>query len=89
MKENLIIQAAEIPLYLLPKAIARLIKLKGDAVYRISVVRTHWHHYNVSIRTKRIRRELAPVAVAVLDALPGAGAGEKHHAARKGRRCAA
>ncbi|MDD4137074.1 MAG: hypothetical protein PHT99_04155 [Methanoregula sp.] len=78
-----------IPLYLLPQAIAHLIRKKGDAVYRISVKRTRWHHYNVSVRTKRIKRELAPVTVAVLQALPGAGAEKKHHAAKKGRRCAA
>jgi hypothetical protein len=61
MTRSLSVQAAEIPLYLIPKVIDRLIRLKGEAVYRISVVRTHWHHYNVSIRTKWIRPEPAPV----------------------------
>ena len=84
MKENLTIQAAEIPLYLLPQVIARLIRLKGEAVYRISVVRTHWHHYNVSIRTKRIKRELAPVPVAVISPVPGVMKQKK-----TGRGCAA
>jgi hypothetical protein len=71
MTKSLSVQAAEIPLFLLPKVIARLIRLKGEAVYRISVVRTHWHHYNVSVRTKRIKRELAPVPMAVFSVIPG------------------
>jgi hypothetical protein len=61
MTRSLSVQAGEIPLYLIPKVIDRLIRLKDEAVYRISVVRTHWHHYNVSIRTKWIRPEPAPV----------------------------
>jgi hypothetical protein len=52
MAKSLSVQAAEVPLHLIPKVIAKLIQLKGEAVYRISVVRTHWHHYNVSVRTK-------------------------------------
>jgi hypothetical protein len=84
MTKSLSTQAAEIPLYLLPKVIARLIRLKGDAVYRISIARTHWHHYNVSVRTKRIRRELAPVTVAVIEPVP---AGVKQR--KSGRRCTA
>ena len=85
MTKSLSVQVAEIPLFLLPKVIARLIRLKGEAVYRISVVRTHWHHYNVSVRTKRIKRELAPVPVAVFSAVPGNGKGTK----KAGRGCAA
>jgi hypothetical protein len=50
----------EIPLYLLPHAIARQIRKTGDRIYRISVKRTHYHHYNVSVRTKALPRELLP-----------------------------
>jgi hypothetical protein len=78
----------EVPLYLLPQAVARRIREWGEVVYRISIVRTRWHHYNVTVRTRRIKKELAPAEVAVLDALPGTGCGKKHHAARKGRGCA-
>ena len=60
------VTAGEIPLYLLPRAIALQVNRMGDSVYRISVKRTHWHHYNVSVRTKSIRRELRPAPVAVL-----------------------
>jgi hypothetical protein len=69
--KSLSVQAAEIPLYLLPKVIARFIREKGNAVYRISIARTHWHHYNVSVRTKRIKRELAPVPVVIISPFPG------------------
>ena len=51
---------AEVPLYLIPAVIARQIKKRGNAVYRISVKRTHWHHYNISVRTKSLPRELRP-----------------------------
>jgi hypothetical protein len=47
-------------LHLVPHAVARLIRLKGDAVYRMSVVRTQWHHYNVRVRTNPCRKELRP-----------------------------
>jgi hypothetical protein len=58
----------EIPLYLLPRAIARQITRFGDSVYRISVKRTHWHHYNISVRTKSLPKELVPCRVARLNA---------------------
>ena len=50
----------EIPLFLIPDVITRQIRERGSSVYRISVKRTHWHHYNVTVRTKTIPRELAP-----------------------------
>ena len=61
----------EIPLYLLPQAVARKVKEWGDAVYRISVKRTHWHHYNITVRTKPVRRELVPEAVAGIAPVAG------------------
>lgn len=51
----------EIPLYLVPQAVTRLIRERGEKVYRISVVRTHYHHYNVSVRTRSLPMELRPV----------------------------
>jgi hypothetical protein len=53
----------EIPLYLLPRAISRQINRMGDSVYWVSVKRTHWHYYNISIRTKSLPKELAPPRV--------------------------
>jgi hypothetical protein len=55
----------EIPLFLLPRIIAKQIMKTGDRIYRISVKRTHWHHYNISVRTKSLPRELAPGRSAV------------------------
>lgn len=49
-----------IPLFLLPHAIAQQIKKTGDRIYRISVKRTDRHHYNISVRTKSLPRELNP-----------------------------
>ena len=51
-------RATEIPLNLVPHAIARPIRQRGEKVYRISVKRTHYHHYNVSVRTRLPPREL-------------------------------
>jgi hypothetical protein len=47
-----------IPLYLILDGIARRIKMQGDEVLRISVKRTHWHHYTISVRTKSLPGEL-------------------------------
>jgi hypothetical protein len=47
----------EIPLYLIPTVMARQIKLHGGIVHRISVKRTHWHHYNITVHTKSLNRE--------------------------------
>ena len=57
---------AGIPLYLLPQAITKKVREWGDAVYRISVKRTHWHHFNVTVRTKPVPRELKAQVAAVL-----------------------
>jgi len=57
-------EVKEIPLFLLPRIIAEQVLKTGDRIYRISVKRTHWHHYNVSVRTKALPRELAPASTA-------------------------
>jgi len=67
-----------IPLYLLPRAIARQITRIGDPVYRLSVKRTHWHHYNISVRTKSLPKELAPARVTGLEG-PGDSVTEHRH----------
>ena len=61
-------ETKEIPLFLLPQVIRKYIRKAGDRIYRISVKRTHWHHYNVSVRTKSLPRELAPAGTLVCDA---------------------
>ncbi len=58
MTKSKSMRATEIPLNLVPHAIARLIRERGEKVYRISVVRTHYHHYNISVRTRLQPREL-------------------------------
>jgi hypothetical protein len=66
MTKSKSVTEGEVPLYMLPRAIARQICRIGDSVYRISVKRTHWHHYNISVRTKSLPKELAPARVAGL-----------------------
>lgn len=60
----------EIPLWVIPHVIAKHLRKTGDKIYRISVKRTHWHHYNISIRTKPMPRELAPVPGTVFVPVP-------------------
>ena len=47
----------EIPLSLIPTAIARQIKLHGGVVHRISVMRPCRHYYNITVRKKSLNRE--------------------------------
>ena len=59
-------QVEGIPLYLIPKAIADLIKKKGEAVFQIMVERKLHHRYTVKVQTfeehaERVKQEsLAP-----------------------------
>ena len=43
----------DIPLYLVPLIIARMIWPLGERVYRISVIRTKQHYYTIRVRTAR------------------------------------
>jgi len=49
----------EIPLYLLPAALQRGVKENGGKLYRVVIVRTHWHHYMIKIRcsTKKVAEQ--------------------------------
>jgi hypothetical protein len=47
-----------IPLYLIPHIIARGFNRYGGDVEQIIVKKTHRHFYNISIRTRPIRKEL-------------------------------
>ena len=73
MVQTVVKEVTEIPLHILPAVIARQIRSVGDRIYRISVKRTHWHHYNISIRTKMFRKELAPVLMPQISGVPGPG----------------
>jgi len=41
-----------IPLHLIPVTIAQRIRERGGNLYRISVVRTHQHHYTVKCKCR-------------------------------------
>ena len=73
----------EIPLWLLPQALVRTVREWGDALYRISVKRTHWHHFNVAVRTRPIPKELAPVNVETISTNSLEGIGKRPRAGRR------
>jgi hypothetical protein len=74
----------EIPLHILPQVITRTIREWGDALYRISVKRTHWHHFNVTVRTRPIPKELAPVETPEISPDTRTGTGKRSRAGHKG-----
>lgn len=78
---------SEIPLWLLPHALVRTVREWGDALYRISVKRTHWHHFNVTIRTRPIPKELKPVNVETISTNSPDSMGKRPRAGR--RKCLA
>lgn len=51
----------EVPLCLVPRVISRMIPGRGGKVYSIRMERTHYHHYNVPVRTRLLPKELRPV----------------------------
>jgi hypothetical protein len=48
----------DIPLFLIPHVIQKQIRLLGENVERVVVRKTASHFYNISIRTRAIKREL-------------------------------
>jgi hypothetical protein len=52
----------EIPLYMLPAALSCCVRAQGEKVYRVVIVRTHWHHYTIKVRcsTKKATGHIIP-----------------------------
>ena len=48
----------DIPLYLIPDIVKRGVVTHGQALERVIVSKTRNHVYNVSIRTRRVKKEL-------------------------------
>lgn len=48
----------DIPLFLIPHIVMRGIRTHGEELERVIVRKTRRHYYNVSIRTRSIKREL-------------------------------
>ena len=48
----------DIPLYLIPDIVKRGVVTHGQTLERVIVSKTRNHFYNVSIRTRRVKREL-------------------------------
>lgn len=74
----------EIPLWLLPQALVRTVREWGEGLYRISVKRTHWHHFNVTVRTRPIPKELKPLVVAAISPDTSGGTKKRSRAGHKG-----
>lgn len=89
MPKSKSVTEGEVPLYLLPRAIALAINRMGDSVYRISVKRSHWHHYNISVRTKSLPKELAPPRVKTRDRSGDPVAGLRSSTGDPDRKCSA
>jgi hypothetical protein len=49
-----------VPLFLIGAAITRGVKLRGGKLFRISVVRTHSHHYLIKYKCRARDAENAP-----------------------------
>ncbi len=47
-----------IPLYLVPHSVLKGVRMYGDEIERMVVKKTCSHFYNVSIRTRPVKREL-------------------------------
>jgi hypothetical protein len=47
----------DIPLYLIPHFVARGIRKHGDDIEQVIIKATHRHFYDVSIRTRPVRKE--------------------------------
>jgi hypothetical protein len=48
----------DIPRFLLPHFVLRKVRTRGEELERLNVHRTRCHFYNISIRTRPIKREL-------------------------------
>jgi len=55
----------DIPLYLIAGIVKRGVSTYGEGLERVIVRKTGRHFYNVSIRTRRIRKELRSSWIAV------------------------
>jgi len=52
----------DIPLFIVPHVIMQRIRTHGENLERVIVRKSGSHYYNISIRTRPVKRELRPVA---------------------------
>ena len=60
----------EIPLFLIPHIIMREVRTQGENLERVIVQKGRSHFYNISIRTRPIKRELKKGKTDVRSRLP-------------------
>ena len=66
----------DVPLHLLPLLILQFVRQTGTRIYRISVKRTRWRAYNVSVRTRSKLREREPEPPVLVPPGPVTGNGD-------------
>ncbi len=71
----------EIPLYMLPAALNCCVRARGEKVYRVVIVRTHWHHYTIKVRcsTKKATGQPVPSQHTDLINTTGSSSGVVEH----------
>jgi len=52
----------DIPLFIVPHVIMKRIRMHGKALERVIVRKSGSHYYNISIRTRPVKRELKVMA---------------------------
>jgi len=69
----------EIPLFIIPHVIMKRIRTHGENLERVIVRKSGSHYYNISIRTRPVKRELKARAAGSRIAVPATRAegGEK------------
>ena len=60
----------DIPLFLIPHIVLRGVRDHGDELERVIVQKTRSHFYNVSIRTRPIKRELKKMQITAESPVP-------------------
>jgi hypothetical protein len=56
----------DIPLFLIPHVLLREVRSHGEELERVIIRKTRSHFYNISIRTRPIKRELKGARLKVL-----------------------
>jgi hypothetical protein len=56
----------DIPLFLIPHVLLREVRSHGEELERVIIRKTRSHFYNISIRTRLIKRELKGARLKVL-----------------------
>ena len=68
---------SDVPLFLIPHTIMKRIRIHGEETESVVVRKSRRHFYNISIRTKPVKRELKPRGTGRGTPVPPGGSGEE------------